>query len=233
MNTLKYIIYLIKGQFTAKVVSPDAMTEAEYLAAVAAASGKTIGDINAVLGGMKTVHIALGKTGRGTDSIADFFRVTTNLGGVYPTNDPDASLIRPNVSQSIASSTSVDEAIRTDIHVEKVGEKTQMAPEIDSILGQTGNALDKYGHGTTGGTQVNGDHFREVGADATWPLAHLVNQDGSNPIALSVIQCSPTKLVLGPAPAGTTGVKRLRITATYGAGAVVNSIALIAPLPAP
>lgn len=230
MNVLKYIIYLIKGSFTARIAPTPAMTEADYLAAVSAGSGKPVADVTAVLDAMRALHITLGKQGRGTDIIRDFYRVMTTLGGVYPTNDPAATLVKANVDQNIPVVPSVIEAIQDGLSVEKTGEKTQHEPDIDSILGQPGNVLNKYGVGTTGGTQVNGTYFRESRADSTWPTVQLINADGTGGISLAVIQCTPGKLVLGPAPAGTTGAKRLRITATYGSGPVVTSTEEIAPL---
>lgn len=62
----------------------------------------------------------------------------------------------------------------------------------------------------------DGEFFREGFYNAAKPTAALVDENGGSPIPIAVLYCTPSHLVLGGAPAGTTGVKFLKITAGYG-----------------
>ena len=57
-----------------------------------------------------------------------------------------------------------------------------------------------------------GFDFRESGTAAEWPTAELVPVAGGAAIPLGVLDCTATRLVLGGAPAGTTGAHFLKIT---------------------
>ena len=95
--------------------------------------------------------------------------------------------------------------------MEKAGEVGAQVPIVTSVRGRPGNNPDRYGVGTAQGCEVNGDHFRDRRAAALWPTAFLVDSNGGSPIALAVLDCTPTRLVLGGAPAGTTGVRFLKV----------------------
>lgn len=83
---------------------------------------------------------------------------------------------------------------------------------MDSVRSRPANVLNKYGVGTTGGTEVNGKNFREGRATSEWPTAQLVPVADGTAIPLAVLDCIPTRLVLGGAPAGTTGAHYLKLT---------------------
>jgi hypothetical protein len=80
------------------------------------------------------------------------------------------------------------------------------------VRSRPGNLVNRFGVGTTGATEVNGDNFRARRSDAPSPIAALVPVAGGTAIPLAVLDCTPTRLVLGGAPTGTTGAHFLKVT---------------------
>ncbi len=211
MQPFRYIIAPFNGNFTARTALRPAVTEDAYLTELATRNNMTRAQVEAFIHNQAAYHVELARQSQPTDTILGHFRVQPSCGGSYTTPDPDAQLIRDTLSLNLVISPEDIDALRTDCPVEKAGEVGVQVPTVTSVRGRPGNAPNKYGVGTAQGCEVNGDHFRDRRAASLWPTAALVDGSGASPIALAVLDCTPTRLVLGGAPAGTTGVRFLKV----------------------
>lgn len=216
MLPFRYIIAPFNGNFTARTALRPALSADAYLNELATRASLTRAQVEALINAQAAYHVELARQGQPVDTVLGHFRLQPSCGGSYTTPDPDAQLIRDTLSMSIIISADDIDALRNDCPVEKAGEVGVQVPTVTSIRGRPGNAPNKYGVGTAQGCEVNGDHFRDRRAAALWPTAALVDGSGGSPIALAVLDCTPTRLVLGGAPAGTTGVRFLKVTAADG-----------------
>ena len=137
-------------------------------------------------------------------------------GGRYSGPNPDAQEVCDTLSFSLIVHPTEIDKMRVECPTEKTEEVGVHGPTIASVRGRPGNVPNKYGVGAMQGTEVNGNYFRDRRSDAPYPTAALVDANGGNPIALGVLDCTPTRLVLAGAPTGTTGMHHLKITAAGG-----------------
>ena len=216
MNPFRYIIYLINSLFTSKPALRDPMPEGVYLDTLATRSGLTREQIEGFLNTQADLHIELARQGIPVDFVLRRFRMQPTSGGRYTSLDPDAVEVRDTLGFSLIVHPDETDKMRHECPVEKVGTAGKSGPKVDSVRGRPGNALKKYGVGNTGGTEVNGSNFRHRRADATNCTAALTDANGANPIALTVLDCTPNRLILGGAPTGTTGIRYLKITEADG-----------------
>jgi len=68
---------------------------------------------------------------------------------------------------------------------------------------------------TTAAMNCSGDDSGSSGPNQAWPAAYLLDPSLANPITLPVFMCSQTEMLVGPPPAGTTGIKRLKLAAGW------------------
>lgn len=216
MQPFRYLIYLIKSVFTARAALREAMPEDEYLDTLATRSGLTRAQIEKFIIEQSALHVELARQGIPVDFILKRFRMIPSSGGRYDSPDPEPQEVRVTLSFSIVVHPDEVDKVRVDCPVEKTGEAGELSPEVQSVRSRPGNTLKRFGVGTAGGTEVNGNNFRARGSDAPAPTAELVPVAGGTAIPLAVLDCTPTRLVLGGAPTGTTGAYFLKITADTG-----------------
>lgn len=212
MQPFRYLIYLIRGIFTAKPALRPAMSEGDYLDTLATRSGLTRAQVEGLITAQSALHVELARQGIPVDFILKRFRMVPSCGGRYTGPDPDDADVCATLAFSIAIHPDEIDKMRAGCPLEKTGEAGELGPVVESVRSRPGKLLNKYGVGTAGGTEVNGRDFRESRADAEWPVAELVPVAGGAAIPLGVLDCTPTRLVLGGAPAGTTGAYFLKIT---------------------
>lgn len=216
MQPFRYLIYLIKGIFTAKPSLRPAMSEGDYLDTLATRSGLTRAQIEGFITTQSALHIELVRQGIPVEFILKRFRVQPTCGGRYNTPDPDSSEVCGTLSYSLIIHPDEIDKMRVACPMEKAGEAGELGPIVESVRSRPGNVISKYGVGLTGGTEVNGKDFRQRNADAEWPTAELIPVAGGTALPLAVLDCSSTRLVLGGAPAGTTGAHYLKLTDADG-----------------
>lgn len=212
MLPFRYIIYLIKGLFTAKASLRPAMSEGDYLDTLATRTGLTRAQIEGFITEQSALHIELVRQGIPVDFVLKRFRVVPSCGGRYTSPDPDNGEVCATLNFSLVPHPDEIDKMRVGCPLDKAGESGELGPVIESLRSRPGNLLLKYGVGTTGGTEVNGKDFRDPGADSAWPTVVLTPVAGGTAIPLAVLDCTPTRLILGGAPAGTTGAHYLTVT---------------------
>lgn len=212
MLSFRYIVYLIKGIFTAKPSLRPAMSEGDYLDTLATRAALTRPQVEALITAQAALHVELARQGIPVDFILKRFRVVPSCGGRYTGPDPDNADVCATLAFSLVVHPDEIDKMRVGCPLEKTGESGELGPVVESVRSRPGNLLSKYGVGTTGGTEVNGRDFRESRSDAEWPTAALVPVAGGAAIPLGVLDCTPTRLILSGAPAGTTGAHFLKIT---------------------
>lgn len=188
----------------------------EYLDAVvadAADAAITRAVVEKVLRSAFKVMIGYLRQIRPIGYILGLFRALPSITGSFVTNEPSADELKTGVGFTLNPGPDADAAMTDALTIETVGEEGTVTPEIDSTMLSPGGQVDKYS--TTAALKVSGDHFRGSGQGQPWCLAYLVNDDGSSPVALAVFACSQTELLVSPAAAGTTGIKRLKIVAGW------------------
>ncbi|MEQ1860351.1 MAG: hypothetical protein ABMA13_10475 [Chthoniobacteraceae bacterium] len=216
MQPFRYLIALIHELFTSRPVLRPAMPEGTYLDTLATRAQLTRAQVEKLVTEQAALHVELARQGIPVDFILKRFRMLPSSGGRYSGPDPDNGEVCDTLNYSIVIHPDEIDKMRVDCPLEKTGEVGMNAPEIASVRGRPGNAPNRYGVGTAQATEVNGLHFRDRRADAPWPTAALVDANGGNPIALTVLDSTPTRLLLGGAPAGTTGMHHLKITDADG-----------------
>lgn len=216
MNPFRYIVYMIKNLYTAKCVLRDAVTETQFLDTLAARSELTRPQVEKVVTEMFGIFVENAREGRPIDFILRRLRMIPSCGGRYDTPDPDNADVCDTLAFNLVVHPDETDKLRAGCPMDKTGEAGENAPEIDSVRARPGNVLNKYGVGVNAFTEVNGDNFRDRRADAPWPTAFLLDENLANPIAIGVADCTPTRLVLGGAPAGTTGTKFLKVVGADG-----------------
>jgi len=212
MQPFRYLIYLIKGIFTAKPALRPAMSEGIYLDTLATQTGLSRAQIEGFITAQSALHVELARQGIPVDFVMKRFRLVPSCGGRYTSPDPDSGEVCATLNFSIVLHPDEIDKMRVGCPLEKTGEAGELGPVVESVRSRPGKLLNKYGVGTTGGTEVNGEDFRERRADAEWPTAELVPVAGGAATPLGVLDCTATRLVLGGAPAGTTGAHFLKIT---------------------
>jgi hypothetical protein len=212
MQPFRYLIYLIKSLFTSKPALREAMPEGEYLDTLATRSGLTRAQIEKFITEQSALHVELARQGIPVDFVLKRFRMVPSSGGRYDSPDPEAQEVRATLSFSIVVHPDEIDKMRVDCPVEKTGESGERGPEVQSVRSRPGNVLNRFGVGTAGGTEVNGNDFRGRRSDSPPPTTELVPVAGGPSIPLAVLDCTPTRMVLGGAPAGTTGAYYLKVT---------------------
>jgi hypothetical protein len=212
MQPFRYVISLIKGIFTAKPVLRDAMRAGEYLDTLATRSQLTRAQVEKLITEQAALHIELARQGIPVEFILKRFRMQPTCGGRYPSPDPDSTEVGTTLSLSLIVHPDEIDKLRVDCPLEKVGETGELGPEVESVRSRPGNVVLRFGVGLAAGTEVNGDNFRLRRSDAPWPTAELVPVAGGASLSLAVLDCTPTRLVLGGAPAGTAGAYFLKVT---------------------
>lgn len=212
MQPFRYLIYLIRGIFTAKPALRPAMSESAYLDELATRSSLTRVQIEGFITAQSALHVELARQGIPVDFVMKRFRMLPSCGGSYTSPDPDNADVCATLAFSLVVHPDEIDKMRVGCPLEKTGESGELGPKVESVRSRPGKLLNKYGVGLTAGTEVNGRDFRESGAEAEWPTAELVPVAGGTAIPLGVLDCPPTRLVLGGATAGTTGAYFLKIT---------------------
>jgi len=216
MQPFRYLIALIQNRFTSRAALRPSMKEAEYLDTLAARSQLTRAQVEKLLTEQSGLHVELARQGIPVDYVLKRYRLLPSCGGRYDGPDPDPQLVRDSLSFSVVIHPDEIDKMRVDCPVEKSGETGEHAPTVTSVRGRPGNLPSRYGVGTAQGTEVNGDYFRASRSDAPWPTAELTDANGGNPVAVTVLDCTPTRLVLGGAPTGTTGPRFMKVTDADG-----------------
>lgn len=216
MQPFRYLIYLIKGIFTSKPALRDAMPEGTYLDTLATRSELTRAQVEKLITEQSALHVELARQGIPVDFVLKRFRLQPTSGGRFTGPDPDAGEVCATLSFSLIVHPDEIDKMRVGCPMEKTGEAGELGPEVESVRSRPGNVLNRYGVGTAGGTEVNGKDFRLRRSDSEWPTAALIPVAGGAALPLAVLDCTPTRLVLGGAPAGTTGAHYLKITDADG-----------------
>lgn len=166
MPTFKYnVAPKTGGGFTTRAVKGDPVSEAELLAAVAAATGVTSPQAEAVI---KTFLNKLLACSAGCDwspNLFGLFNFRPTSGGSSAT--PDGFHNADDINAGVALSFSA-EAIRqwrSTLNLESLGEVGKLTPIIDTIIRQSDLAPDKYT--ALGLNQMRGDHLGLDPSDAT------------------------------------------------------------------
>ncbi len=212
MQPFRYIIYLIKGIFTAKPSLRPAMSEGDYLDSLATRSALTRPQVEAFITAQSALHVELARQGIPVDFVMRRFRILPSCGGRYTSPNPDSADVCATLSYSLVIHPDEIDKMRVSCPMEKIGEAGELGPIVESVRSRPSNVISKYGVGLTGGTEVNGKDFRHRQANAAWPTAELVPVAGGTALPLAVLDCTSTRLVLGGAPAGTTGAYYLKVT---------------------
>jgi hypothetical protein len=171
MQPFRYLIYLIKALFTSKPALRDAMTEGEYLDTLATRSQLTRAQIEKFITEQSALHVELARQGIPVDFILRRFRLVPSSGGRFDSPDPEPQEVRDPLSFSIVVHPDEIDKMRVDCPVEKSGEAGERSPEVQSVRSRPGNLVNRFGVGTTGATEVNGDNFRARRSDAPAPVA--------------------------------------------------------------
>lgn len=216
MHPFRYLVSLINGKYGTRAVLRPSMPEGEYLDTLATRSQLTRAQVEGLLTAQSALHGELARQGTGVDYVLRLFRVLPSCGGRYTGPNPAAQDVRDTLNQSIIIHPEVLDALRAECPLEKVGEVSEIGPIITSVRGRPGNVPNRYGIGLGQGMEVNGDHFRLSRGDSPWPTAVLVAEGEQGELPLAVLDCSPTRLLLSGAPAGTTGPAYLKIIEADG-----------------
>ena len=216
MQPFRYIIYLIKSLFTARADLREAMSGDQFLDTLATRTGRTRAECEDFLQKQFALQVELARQGIPVDFVLNLFRILPVAAGRYPNANPDGPSVRGNLRYGIIVHPNEIAKMQDGTPVEKTDEKAGTVPVVEGIHATPSGALHCYGVGTMAGSEADGEFFREGFYNAPKPTAALVDENGGSPIPIAVLYCTPSHLVLGGAPAGTTGVKFLKITAGYG-----------------
>lgn len=144
------------------------------------------------------------------------FRVLPSCGGRYTSPDPDSGDVCATLSYSLVVHPDEIDKMRVGCPVDKTGEAGELGPVVESVRSRPDNVLSQFGVGLTAGTEVNGKDFRERLAGSAWPTVTIAPVAGGAAVPLAVLDCTPTRLVLGGAPSGTTGAHFMTVTDVDG-----------------
>lgn len=201
--------------FRARVNLGDQLSQADFLSRVVADSQEDAATVEKVIRSVLKVTVASMRTGNQLASIFDLFRAQPTISGSFTTNNPSAEEVKAGVAFSLIVGPDALAAMLDGLTVEKVDETGAVKPEVENVTLSPGGTPNVYS--LTAGLRCTGDHFRGSGSGQAWPGAYLLDEDLSNPIPLTVISCSQTELLIAPPPAGTTGIKRLKLVAGWNA----------------
>lgn len=202
--------------FRARVKLGPQVSQNEYLDAVVADAADpaiTRAVVEKVIHSLFKVMTGYLRQCRPIAMILDYFEANPGISGSFTTNNPSAEELKAGIGASISTGPAVEMLMTDGLSTEIVEEVGLVRPHIDSIMLSPGGQVGKYS--TTAALKVSGDHFRGSGQGQPWCIAWLVDDDGANPVALSVFSCSQTELLIGPVAAGTNGTKRLKIVAGW------------------
>jgi hypothetical protein len=216
MQPFRYIIYLLNNLYTARPALREAVGGEEFLTILTARCGLPRAQVETVLRQLFALLVEYARQSIPVDFILGLFRMAPSVRGRYQSANPDAGAVRGNLDFSLIVHPSQRGAMQAGTPVEKTDERTETIPVVEGVHATPTGALLRYGVGQMAGTEADGEFFREGSFGATPPTVALVDANGANPIPLAVLFCTPTHLVLGGAPAGTTGPKFLKVTAGYG-----------------
>jgi hypothetical protein len=161
MQPFRYLIYLIKGIFTAKPALRPSMSEGIYLDTLATQTGLSRAQIEGFITAQSALHVELARQGIPVDFVMKRFRVVPSCGGRYTSPDPDSGEVCATLNFSLVVHPDEIDKMRVGCPLEKTGEAGELGPVVESVRSRPGKLLNKYGVGTTGGTEVNGEDFRE------------------------------------------------------------------------
>ena len=170
MQPFRYLIYLIKGIFTAKPALRDAMTEGEYLDALATRAALTRTQVETLITEQSALHVELARQGIPVDFVLKRFRVLPTCGGRYTSPNPDDSEVCPTLGYSLIVHPNEIDKVHTDCPLEKVGEAGELGPVVESVRSRPGKVLNRYGVGLTAGMEVNGKTSARAGPMPSGPL---------------------------------------------------------------
>lgn len=199
--------------FRARADLGPQVEEEELLAAVVADSGLSRADVEKVLLSLSKKTVEFMRQTRPLAHVLGLFKAIPSVSGSFATNEPSADEVKNGVGFTLVVGPEAAAAMTDGLSVEKVGERGSIKPELENVTLSPGGQVDRYS--TTKALRGSGDHFRGSGANQPWPKAFLLDADGTNAIELAVYQCSQTEILIAPAPAGTTGPKRLKLQAGW------------------
>lgn len=210
--------------FRARAKLGSTVEQDELLAAVAADSAIARADVEKVIQSLSKVTVGFMRQTRPLAHVLDLFRAVPSVSGSFLTNEPSADEVKAGVGFTLVVGPDAQAAMLDGLTVEKVGEAGVMKPEVENITLSPGGTPNAYS--LTAGMKCSGDHFRGSGPNQAWPTAYLLDASLANPIPVTVLMCSQTEMLIGPAPAGTTGLKRLKLVAGWD-----SDITFIYPTP--
>ncbi len=199
--------------FRARASLGPQVEEEELLAAVTTDSGVSRADVEKVLMSTSKVTVAFMRQTRPLAHVLGLFRAIPSISGSFATNEPSADEVKAGIGFTLVVGPDADAAMTDGLTVEKVGETGAVKPELQNLMLTPGGQTDQYS--TTKALKGSGDHFRGSGTNQAWPHAFLLDATLGNPIELPVFMCSQTEILIGPAPAGTTGPRRLKLVAGW------------------
>jgi len=199
--------------FSMRPMNREAITEEAFFDEWAALAGGTRAQAETRLRTFFQLQVRHARQSQPIDTLLRLVRMQRTGGGKCSIPNPDAADVRKNIGFNLVVLRSVEKDVQADCPVESAGTTGARRPQIESVLGRPGSVPDRYS--ITAGILVYGQDVRDTGEAAVEPRAFLENPDGSSPLPVAVIESSPTKLILGPVPTGTTGAKRLRVVAGY------------------
>lgn len=164
------------GGFTTRAVKGDPVSEADLLAAVAAATGVTAPQAEAVI---KTFLNKLLACSAGCDWSPSLFGLVNfrpTSGGSSPTPDGFHNADDINADVALSFNAETIRQWRSTLTLQSMGEVGKITPVIDTIIRQSDLAPDKYT--PLGLNQMRGDH---LGLDPSDSVQGIFLKPGSNP----------------------------------------------------
>jgi hypothetical protein len=199
--------------FRARAKLGPQVEEEELLAAVTDDSGVSRADVEKVLMATSKKTVEFMRQTRPLAHVLGLFRAIPSISGSFATNEPSDDAVKAGIGFTLVVGPDADAAMTDGLTVEKVGETGAVKPELENVMLSPGGQTDRYS--TSKALKGSGDHFRGSGNSQTWPKAYLLDDTLSNSIELPVFMCSQTEILIGPAPAGTTGTRRLKLVAGW------------------
>jgi hypothetical protein len=130
--------------YTTRPELGTSLSESELIQSVVGATSLTEGDIRNVLISVRHVILEAARSGRNTDILFDFFRVSLNSGGAI--DDPEQSLSIDDIDprMNIYLALGLQEAFKTNLSLERVGMAGERVPEIELVRNLANDSLDTY-----------------------------------------------------------------------------------------
>jgi hypothetical protein len=199
--------------FRARPVLDTQVSADQFLNDVAADAQVTREIVEKVLTSLSKVTVGNMRENKPLAHALGLFRATPTITGAFATNEPTADEVKAGIGFALIVGPEAQAAMVDGLATEKVDEVGTVKPEVETVTLSPGGTPEKYS--TTAGLKLGGAHFRGSGTNQPWPRVYLLDDNLANPIELTVIACSQTEMLLAPAPAGTTGPKRLKVVAGW------------------